>query len=143
MDPELASLASTAGSTLVTLMTTDAWEQAKAKFLGFWRVTRPRTAQIIETHLDDTRAALTAQGTVEGDALATAYGSQWSSHIEELMADNGEAKEALIALIADLSASLSQDERDMMTRVQISVRTSGHGTTNVLGHGIQLNYRHE
>jgi hypothetical protein len=124
-------------------MTTDAWGQAKAKFLGFWRVTRPGTAQIIETHLEDTRAALTDPRTVESDALTNAFGSQWSSRIEELITENGEAKEALISLIADLSASLNSEERNMMTRVRLSVKTSGHGTTNVLGQGIQLNYRHE
>lgn len=141
MDPELASLASTASATLVTLMTTDAWEQAKARFLGLWRRTRPRTAEIIETDLNNTRAALTGPRSAEDDTLTKAFGSQWASRIEELLVEHSEVKEDLIALITDLDGSLSSDERDTVARVRISVKTSGHGTTNVLGHGIQLNFR--
>jgi hypothetical protein len=143
LDSELASLASTASSTLLTLLTTDIWEQAKARFIRFWSRTRPLTEKIIEKDLDNTRTALTASEGAGYDTLAKILVAQWASRIEELLAEHGEAEADVLALIADFNESLRPDERERAAQVLINVRNSGHGTTNVLGHGMQLNCHHD
>lgn len=137
LESELASLASTAGSTLVALLTTETWEQAKARFLRFWRRTRPLTANIIEKDLDRTRAALTESESTEYGSLAKVLTSQWASRIEELLTEHKEAAADVTSLIADFNEYLGIERT---TQVQINATTSGHGTTNILGHGIQLNH---
>jgi hypothetical protein len=143
LEPELASLASAAGAALVTSMTTDAWDQVKVRFLGLWRRTRPRAAEIIEADLDNARFTLSAPEGVGYDALTETFVSQWSSRIGELLVEHSEIRGDLVTLINDLYESFKSDERDAVARMRIKVKNSGHGTTNVLGNGIQLNFIHE
>jgi hypothetical protein len=68
MDTELAVLASSAATTIVTLMATDAWDQVKAKVGALWRRFRPAQADAIEAEL--TRGHLEIVSADETVALA-------------------------------------------------------------------------
>ncbi|WP_329277175.1 hypothetical protein [Streptomyces sp. NBC_00691] len=60
MDAELAVLAGTAGTTLVTLLTTEAWQRVSDGVASLWRRAEPERAEAISTELEVTRADLLA-----------------------------------------------------------------------------------
>jgi hypothetical protein len=61
MDADLAVIASSAATTIVSLMATDAWDQAK-KIWALWRHFRPEQADAIGSDLD--RACMQGPGKV-------------------------------------------------------------------------------
>lgn len=58
MDPE--ALAQTAGTTVVALMATDAWQRTRDGVVALWRRARPAQADEIDTALEETREEILA-----------------------------------------------------------------------------------
>lgn len=89
MDAEVAVLCSAAATTLVTLMTTDSWKQAKAGFAGLWRRHQGQLAALVEADLEAAAAAATAAQQA-GDAQATTelnaeLAAEWGSRLRRLV----------------------------------------------------------
>lgn len=51
MDGESLALASTAATTLVTLLTTDAWAKAKQEMASLWQRFRPEHADVVAAEI--------------------------------------------------------------------------------------------
>ncbi|MGY5107138.1 hypothetical protein ACWC19_42575, partial [Streptomyces sp. 900105245] len=60
MDPEMVALAGTAGTTLVGLLTTEAWQRARDGVTALWRRAEPARADAISAELEVTREDLLA-----------------------------------------------------------------------------------
>ena len=58
MDPEIAALAGTAGTTVVTLMVTNAWESARDGMVALWRRFQPARAESVGEELEAGREEL-------------------------------------------------------------------------------------
>src|SRR5438128_855826 len=58
VDDEIAALIATAGTTLVSLMVTDTWQQARDGFVHLWRRHRPEAADRVERELDSSRTVV-------------------------------------------------------------------------------------
>lgn len=58
MGPEMAELARTAGTTMVTLMATQAWESTREGVLTLWRRFQPDRAETVGGELEATREDL-------------------------------------------------------------------------------------
>ncbi|WP_423834872.1 hypothetical protein [Streptomyces manipurensis] len=73
MDAELVALTSSAATTVVGLLATDAWEQTKLAVARLWGLSRPEQAETVEAELVETRAELLAfrRGTVTRRARRT------------------------------------------------------------------------
>ncbi|RSS56159.1 hypothetical protein [Streptomyces sp. WAC06614] len=103
MDPEIAALATTAGSTLVGLMTTEAWQSARQGVVALWRRAVPERADGVDSSLEAAQEDLVAaRGTGDEETVA------------ELTADwQGRFRRLLVArpdLAAELRALLSLPE---------------------------------
>jgi hypothetical protein len=103
MDPEMAVLAGTAGTTLVTLLTTEVWQRARDGIASLWRRAEPERAEAISAELEVTRGdLLTAQagGDVES---RNELGTEWQGRIRRLLAAHPEETEALRTLLNELA----------------------------------------
>ena len=79
MDAELVTLASTAASTIVTLLATDAWEKARSAVGTFWQRMHPASARAIEAELTEAQAALVADANRDEHSRQADYGGCWSA----------------------------------------------------------------
>ncbi|MDX3247312.1 hypothetical protein [Streptomyces sp. ME18-1-4] len=84
MDAELMALASTAATTVVTVLTTDAWERARTAVGSLWQRAYPERAETVAAELAETRELLLAaqEGTRGADAAPA------MATFEEGMADD-------------------------------------------------------
>lgn len=99
MDPETAALASTAGTTLVTLLTTEMWQRARDGVAALWRRAEPERAEAISAELDVTRDDLLdaqAGGDVESRGELDA---EWRGRIRRLLTAHPEEAEELRTLL--------------------------------------------
>ncbi|WP_202495725.1 hypothetical protein [Streptomyces sp. SID4982] len=98
----MAVLAGTAGTTLVTLLTTEAWQRARDGIASLWRRAEPERAEAISTELEVTRTdLLTAQA--GGDFHSQSeLGAEWQGRIRRLLVTHPEEAAALRALISEL-----------------------------------------
>ncbi|MFJ5014187.1 hypothetical protein [Streptomyces griseoluteus] len=102
MDPEMAMLAGTAGTTLVTLLTTEAWQRARDGVASLWRRAEPGRADAISAELDVTRGdllAAQASGDLESrDELS----AEWQGRLRRLLVAHPEETAALRTLLDEL-----------------------------------------
>ncbi|MFD5189043.1 hypothetical protein ACFWMU_13020 [Streptomyces sp. NPDC058357] len=109
MDAELMALASTAGTTVVTLLATDAWEGARTAVATLWGRAFPDRAESVEAELLETRELLlhaseqTGSGTAEFDEGT----AEWRGKFRRLLLAHPEfAQEVRRILDEELSPAL-------------------------------------
>jgi hypothetical protein len=104
---EVAALASSGAGTLVTLMVTDGWAQAKEKFarvLG----RRRGDAQAVAVELEESRAQLT-QAQAQGDEQAAAdVAAEWRSRLRRLLLEDPETGTLLKELLEQFAADAAR-----------------------------------
>ncbi|PSM41356.1 hypothetical protein C6Y14_21495 [Streptomyces dioscori] len=102
MDPEVASLAQSAGTTLVTLMAADAWQHTRDGFTQLWRRVYPERAETVaaelETSREDVLAAVVAQDQEALDELRL----QWQGFLRRLLLARPDAVGELRRLLDEL-----------------------------------------
>ncbi len=93
MDAEAAALLTTAGTTVVALMATDAWKQTRDGLVRLWHRFRPEHAEAIGRELTASRAVV-ASALARGDTQPeTPLGRLWAQELRELLADPHAARE--------------------------------------------------
>ncbi|WTC92173.1 hypothetical protein OH733_15690 [Streptomyces griseus] len=102
MNAELVALAQSAGTTLVGLMATDAWERTRNGVVALWQRARPERADAVAAELSNTREDLTAYTDTEGELAA-----EWQGRIRRLLIDQPQVAEELQRLLDELSPSTS------------------------------------
>lgn len=115
MDPEIAALAGTAGTTLVSLLATEAWESAREGFAGLWS-RRPERAEAVSAELEATRDdVLTARagGDQETEAELSA---EWQGRVRRLLSVHPEAADELRRLLSELAETASQTAGPTITQ---------------------------
>ncbi|GAA3170395.1 MULTISPECIES: hypothetical protein [Streptomyces] len=104
MDPEIATLAGSAGTALVGALATDAWHGVRDRVLALWQRTRPEQAPGVAGDLDGTREELLAAPEGAGrDAVAAESGTEWQVRLRRLLTAHPELAGELRALVADLT----------------------------------------
>ncbi|MEU6163854.1 tetratricopeptide repeat protein [Streptomyces tanashiensis] len=113
MDPELAVLAGTAGTTLVTLLTTEAWQRVSDGITSLWRRAEPARAEAISAELDVTRTDLLAARDGGDLQVGSELGAEWQGRIRRLLVTHPEEAAALLAtgpaVIADCISATGED----------------------------------
>ncbi|GAB2874558.1 hypothetical protein [Streptomyces mayteni] len=99
MDPEIAALAGTAGTTIVTLAATDAWQRTRDGLAALWHRVRPDRAATVTAQLDTTREELTAAPDADTEAELAA---EWQGRIRRLLVEHPEVADELRTLLAEL-----------------------------------------
>ncbi|MFG2919078.1 hypothetical protein ACGF0D_40140 [Kitasatospora sp. NPDC048298] len=136
MDAELLTLANTAGTTLVTLLATDAWTRAKSSVGSLWRRARPEAVEVIEADLVETREELLAaraagDDTVEGELVA-----DWQRRLRRLLAaDPGLGAELRRLLQEELVPAPPAASQTWTGSVTMSSTVSGRGKNFQIGQG--------
>ncbi|MHB9862262.1 hypothetical protein [Streptomyces sp. YIM S03343] len=97
MDPNVLALAGTAGTTVVALMATDAWEQTRRGIVSLWRRFRPQEAEEVDGLLSRSRESLLGGGD------QSAVESEWQLRLGALLAGHPDAVGALSSLLSELS----------------------------------------
>lgn len=102
MEAELVTLASSAATTVVGLLATDGWEQAKRAVVALWRRARPEEAETVEAELVEARTEiLTARragdGRTEDDLTA-----EWRIRLRRMLAADPALASDLRELLGDL-----------------------------------------
>ncbi|MGO4748598.1 hypothetical protein AB4212_08185 [Streptomyces sp. 2MCAF27] len=104
MNPEMVALAGTAGTTLVTILTTEARQSVREGFTSLWRRAQPDRADAISAELEATRSdLLTAQVNGEG-------------RIRRLLMAHPEEMEALRTLLNELAPHTPTPEAPSVTQ---------------------------
>lgn len=131
MDAELAALCSAAATTLVALMTTDSWKQAKAAFTGLWRRHQVQLAALVEADLEAAAAAATAARQA-GDGQATEeLTAEWGSRLRRLVEADEQAAAETRRLVEQLQPFLSGGTSGPVVMI---ARASGGSRVNQAGH---------
>ncbi len=104
MDAELVALASSTATTVVGLMATDGWEQAKRAGAALWRRSRPGEAETVEAELGEARAQLlTARQAGDGGAeVEVDLTAEWRSRLRRLLAADPALERDLRELLDEL-----------------------------------------
>jgi hypothetical protein len=127
MDGELAFLASSAAATIVTMMTTAAWDQVKARVVALWRRFKPDQADAIEAEL--TRGHLEIESADETVALA--INKDWESRLLRLLAADADVAAELRHVVDELAAL--RESRQVRGSVRQSAKASGGSTVIQVG----------
>lgn len=123
----------TAGATLVALMATDAWQQARDGVVVLWRRIRPVQAEEVGVALDETREEILAvrqSGDGEGEAVLV---RDWDRRLRRILTEDPSAADQLQELLDEVRGSLPESERPAVsspvfhTHVSVSGRVYNAG----------------
>jgi hypothetical protein len=125
MDPEIATLAGSAGTTVVTLMATEAWQRARDGMVALWRQVHPDRADAVSAELEANRSDLLAAREA-GDTLSEEeLRGEWQGRLRRLLAANPEIAGELQRLLDEISPPEQISTPAVQVRMQ--ARASGHG----------------
>ncbi|AZP17011.1 hypothetical protein EJC51_13325 [Streptomyces aquilus] len=109
MDPYLLTMAGTAGTTVVTLLVGEGWQQARDGVIAVWRRFRPEAADEIGRELETSRAALLQlpTGDDQGSDMQQMEG-QWIARFVGLLSEHPQAADELQSLMERLRQGAGQ-----------------------------------
>ncbi|MFC5955442.1 hypothetical protein ACFP51_13370 [Streptomyces pratens] len=102
MDPETALPAQSAGVTLVTLMTTDAWNRTREGVTRLWHRTQPHRAETVAAELAATREDALAAGEADDQETLGELHTEWQGRLRRLLAARPGAAAELRGLLEEL-----------------------------------------
>lgn len=117
----------TAGATLVALMATDAWQQARDGVVVLWRRIRPVQAEEVGVALDETREEILAvrqSGDGEGEAVLV---RDWDRRLRRILTEDPSAADQLQELLDEVRGSLPESERPAVSSPVFHTHVSGSG----------------
>ncbi|MGW4025103.1 hypothetical protein [Streptomyces sp. NPDC005009] len=124
MDPEIAALAGTAGTTVVTLMVTNAWESARDGMVTLWRRFQPARAEGVGEELEAGRAELLLARRAGDAGAETELTAEWQGRVRRFLLAQPEAADELRRVLDDLSPSLPEEPG--AHRIHLRARASDH-----------------
>ncbi|MFD6322450.1 hypothetical protein ACFWOL_06095 [Streptomyces sp. NPDC058442] len=102
MDAEVALLAQSAGTTVVTLMATDAWHHVRDGITQLWRRTQPERAETVAAELETGREDVLAAAAADDQETLDELRLQWQGMVRQLLVARPAAVEELRALLGRL-----------------------------------------
>ena len=100
MEAELAGLATSGATTLVGLMVSDAWVQARARLTAFFA--RGGDGNGVDSRLEESRAELVAAHETGDTDTAADVADEWRARLRRILRTDPAAAEELRALLAEL-----------------------------------------
>ena len=107
MEPEIAALASTAGTTIVTLMATDAWQRTREGITSLWRRVHPARVEAVAAELDAAHEDLLSARTTGDPDTERELVAEWQGRIRRLLAARPEVAEELRTLLDELDTRMT------------------------------------
>lgn len=99
MHPELTSFAQAAGSTLVSLMTTDAWQRTREGLVRLFRRVQPQRADHLSAELDAGREDVLTAVAREDALTLDEVRAQWRGQFRRMLQEHPELAAELRAVL--------------------------------------------
>ncbi|MEU3496873.1 hypothetical protein [Kitasatospora cineracea] len=106
MDDQLAALAATAATTVVSSLATDAWQQVRGLVARLWH--HPDQTAAVEGELEAARTLLLGPAREEDESDLVAA---WRLRFRQLLATDEAAAQALAGVVAELTAGSRPEDR--------------------------------
>ncbi|WNI18143.1 hypothetical protein [Actinacidiphila sp. ITFR-21] len=124
MEPEIAALAASASTTLVTLLATEVWQRVREGAVALWSRASPERAEAVGAELDVSRADLLAARAAGDMESERELHAEWQGRLRRLMAAEPTAVEDLLRFMNELG---SLAPAPSAPRIQLRASASGHG----------------
>lgn len=124
MDPQIADLARTAGTTMVTLMATQAWESARDGVVALWQRFQPARAESVGDELETTREDLLLAREAGDEESEAELAAEWQGRLRRLLLARPEVADELRRLLAELTPQLPQ-QQPLIGEIQLRAEASG------------------
>jgi hypothetical protein len=139
MGPEIAELARSAGTAMVTLMAGQAWESAREGLVSLWQRFQPDRAETVGGELEATREDLLL-ARQSGDTYTEAeLAAEWQARTRRLLVARPEVADELRRILDELSPALSDQRASVDVRLRAEV--SGSGRVYQAGRDQHINER--
>lgn len=102
MEPEVALLAQSAGTTVVALMATDAWQHLRDGITRLWRRAQPERADTVAAELEAGREDVLAAVAADDRQTLDELRLQWQGAVRRLLVAHPSAVQELRALLDHL-----------------------------------------
>ncbi|EFL26113.1 conserved hypothetical protein [Streptomyces himastatinicus ATCC 53653] len=127
MDPQIADLARTAGTTMVTLMATSAWESARDGMVGLWRRFQPARADGIAEEYEAGRADLLLAREAGDEDSESELAAEWQGRVRRLLLAQPEVADELRRILDELSPALPESPPHSVGEIHMKAEASGSG----------------
>jgi hypothetical protein len=138
VDPELTALTSTAATTVVKLLATTAWEQAKSAIGGLWRRTHPERVETVQAELEDSRTEVLAARQVGNDQVEQALVDEWHGRLRRLVAADPQLVNDLRGVVAQLRSALADADSQEGATITMRATTFGNSRVNQAGRDLHV-----
>lgn len=120
----MVELARVAGTAVVTLMATDAWERTRDGVVALWRRVSPSRAESIEGELETTRDDLLV-ARENGDELTEGeLREEWAGRLRRLLREQPDVAEELRRILDELAP---EELESAPVGIQMRAEASGSG----------------
>ena len=138
MDPELTALTSTAATTVVQLLATAAWEQAKSAIGGLWQKAHPERAETVQTELEESRTEVLAARQVGDEQVEQALVDEWHGRLRRLVAADPQLADELRRVVGELSSALVCTDSPQGATITMQATTFGTSRVNQAGRDLHF-----
>ncbi|MCX4823781.1 hypothetical protein OG883_28690 [Streptomyces sp. NBC_01142] len=138
MEAQMIDLARAAGTAVVTLMATDAWERTRDGVVALWRRASPSRADGVEEELEAARDDLLAARESGDDLTERELREAWTGRVRRLLRERPEVASELRQILAELDPEL-QDGAPRT--VQMRAEASGSARVYQAGRDQHINER--
>ncbi|MFJ6571934.1 hypothetical protein ACIQNU_31475 [Streptomyces sp. NPDC091292] len=132
MDAEMTLLAGTAGTTIATLLATDAWTGMRNGVVALWRRVRPDHGEHVAAQLDAERQDLLDARAAGDEETEREIAAEWGGRIRRLLVTHPELAAELRSLLAELAPNT-------FTTATVTQRATASGSSRVYQAGRDLN----
>lgn len=127
MELDLTTLTSTAATTLVRLMATDAWDRVKAAVVSLWRNAHPDRADAVEGELTAACRAVQAARLAQDERAELDQVGEWRGRIYQLVASDLDLQRELRSLVEEFGPAVAEVEASQIGPVKMQAKATGHG----------------
>jgi hypothetical protein len=138
VDPALLALATASANSLVSLMTSDAWEQVKLGISKLFGRSDQRAAEEADRELELNRQELISSNSRDDLETADELRAAWRGKFRRLLIEDPEAEEALRGILTEWNPEEAQ--RLAANVITQSASARDHGRVYQQGSGTQINY---
>jgi hypothetical protein len=132
-------IADAVGTALVSAMTTEAWQQARAAAVALWRRVYPGRAETVKAELSETRDEILLAREAGDSKTEEELAADWQRRVHRLLkADPNLTTELRRVLDEELAPLLPADEQSRVGAIVMNATASEHGRVYQAGRDVHI-----